>query len=503
MSQPMTKDEFLQLKQQGYSHVPLIKKRLMDDATPVAVFANIRKLNPKAYLFESVVGGERFARYSMIGLGKGVYFEYQDGTMRVGSELVGTVSSQKTDKPFDEIRRFMQQFRMPSATEIVDLPVFSGGLVGYFGHDLIRTIEPSVGQSDAPNPLNLPDLWLMLSTEVVVFDNLEHTLSIVVYANCDVENGYEDALQRLQAIEQAVAQKADLSTATRAKPEFVSQTGKEKYCEDVKKIKEYILAGDVMQVVPAQRLSADFDGDALSVYRALRYLNPSPYLFIVHGETFGTDKSPFDIIGASPEILSRIEDGMVTVRPLAGTRRRGQDAAEDLALEQELLADQKEIAEHLMLIDLARNDIGRVCQVGSVQVTDKMFIERYSQVMHIASNVEGVVRDDVDALDVFCATFPAGTLSGAPKIRAMQIIDEVEPVRRTVFGGAVGYVGWHGNMDTAIAIRTAVMKDGKVHVQAGAGVVADSDPVAEWEETNKKALALVKAVELACDGLNI
>ena len=224
---------------------------------------------------------------------------------------------------------------------------------------------------------------------------------------------------------------------------------------------------------------------------------------MLHGETFGTTKSPFDIIGASPEILSRIENGTVTVRPLAGTRRRGSDMDEDLALEYELLNDQKEIAEHLMLIDLGRNDIGRVCEIGSVKVTDQMFIERYSQVMHIASNVEGRIRQDVDALDVFCATFPAGTLSGAPKIRAMQIIDEVEPVRRTVFGGAIGYLGWHGNMDTAIAIRTAVMKDGQIHVQAGAGVVADSDPLAEWDETNKKALALVKAVEMACRGLEI
>lgn len=501
MSLPMTKEAFLAFKSRGYSHVPLIKKRLMDDATPVSVFANIRRLNPKAYLFESVVGGERFARYSMIGLGKGVYFEYQDGIMRTSSELVGTVSSVATDRPFDEVRTFMAQFNMPGEQDIPNLPAFSGGLVGYFGYDLIRTIEPSVGQSDAPNPLNLPDLWLMLSTEVVVFDNLEHTLSIVVYANCKLENGYEDALSRLSAIEQALGQSADLTCQTHPKPNFVSQTGQDKFCQDVNKIKDYILAGDVMQVVPAQRLSADFDGDPLAVYRALRYLNPSPYLFMLHGETFGEHKAPFDIIGASPEILSRIENGKVTVRPLAGTRRRGKDAAEDLTLEQELLSDQKEIAEHLMLIDLGRNDIGRVCDIGSVQVTDKMFIERYSQVMHIASNVEGQVRADVDALDVFCATFPAGTLSGAPKIRAMQIIDEVEPVRRTVFGGAIGYLGWHGNMDTAIAIRTAVLKDGQVHVQAGAGVVADSDPIAEWEETNKKALAVVKAVEMACKGL--
>ncbi len=503
MTHPLTKEQFLDFKSKGYSHVPLIKKYLMDSQTPVSVFANIRKLNPKAYLFESVVGGERFARYSMIGLGKGVYFDYQHGIMQTRSELVGTVSSVATDKPFDEIRKFMGQFRMPTTSQIPELPVFSGGLVGYFGYDLIRTIEPSVGQSDTPNPLNLPDLWLMLSTEVVVFDNLEHTLSIVVYANASLENGYEDGLSRLVAIEKTLQNTPDLATDTHPVPNFVSHTGQAKFCQDVNKIKDYILAGDVMQVVPAQRMSANFNGDPLAVYRALRYLNPSPYLFMLHGETFGENQAGFDIIGASPEILSRIENGKVTVRPLAGTRRRGRDDKEDLALEKELLADEKEIAEHLMLIDLGRNDIGRVCQTGTVKVTDKMFIERYSQVMHIASNVEGDVRADVDALDVFCATFPAGTLTGAPKIRAMQIIDEVEPVRRTVFGGAVGYLGWHGNMDTAIAIRTAVIKEGQVHVQAGAGVVADSDPMAEWDETNKKALAIVKAVELACRGLEI
>lgn len=499
----LTHDQFLSLKNQGFSHAPLIKKRLTDTATPVSVFANLRALNPKAYLFESVEGGERFARYSMIGLGKGVYFEYQDGHLTTSNELVGTVSSVATDRPFDELRAFMGQFKMPTAQEVAELPKFSGGLVGYFGYDLIRAIEPSVGQSAKPNPLNLPDLWLMLSTEVVVFDNLEHTLSIIVYANCSLENGYEQALERLTAIEIALDGVPTLSAPVLPTPTFVSATGQEKFCQDVLAIKDYILAGDVMQVVPAQRLSAEFTGDPLTVYRALRYLNPSPYLFMLHGQTFAKSKSPFDIIGASPEILSRIENGTVTVRPLAGTRRRGKTVEEDLALEKELLADQKEIAEHLMLIDLGRNDIGKVCKIGTVAVTDKMFIERYSQVMHIASNVEGQILDSVDALDVFCATFPAGTLTGAPKIRAMQIIDELEPVRRTVFGGAVGYVGWDGNMDTAIAIRTAVLKDGGVHIQAGAGVVADSDPMAEWDETNKKALAIVKAVELACRGLGI
>lgn len=486
------------LVRQGYTHIPLIKKRLMDDQTPVSVFANLRKFFSAAYLFESVVGGERWARYSMIGLGSDVIIEYHDGQVCLKR---GDTLSISSDNPFEFIRRFMADYRTPDVTRVPELPAFSGGLVGYFGYDMIRVIEPTLGQGQAPNPLSLPDMWLTLSSQVVVFDNLEHTLSIVVYADAAQKDAYKKAQKQLEIIEHLLAHKPDLNTPTSTVPSFTSGTGQEKFCSDVNAITAYIKAGDVMQVVPAQRLSAKFTGDPLAVYRALRYLNPSPYLFLVQGET--CDESPFHIVGASPEILSRIEDGKVTVRPLAGTRRRGKDVTEDLALEAELLADEKEIAEHLMLIDLGRNDIGKVCQVGSVKVTDRMFIERYSQVMHIASNVEGQIRDDVDALDVFCATFPAGTLSGAPKLRAMQIIDELEPVRRGVFGGAVGYLGWGGNMDTAIAIRTAVLKDGQIHIQAGAGVVADSEPQAEWDETNKKALAIVKAVEMACAGLSL
>ena len=498
----LTQQQFDTLKQAGYTHIPLIKKRLMDDQTPVSVFANLRKFFGCAYLFESVEGGERWARYSMIGLGNDIVVQYQDGQITCKDNRPSQHRTYHcSQNPFEFIRTLMADFCVPDKDVMPDLPAFSGGLVGYFGYDLIRVIEPSVGQSDAPNPLTLPDMWLTLSQQVVVFDNLEHTLSVVVYADCKAHDGYKKAKKSLEVIENLLAHKPDLSVIKQAVPQFVSKTGQQKYCTDVGKIKDYILAGDVMQVVPAQRLTADFEGDPLAVYRALRYLNPSPYLFLIQGEL--ANEESFHIVGASPEILSRIEDGTVTVRPLTGTRRRGIDEAEDLALEKELLSDQKEIAEHLMLIDLGRNDIGKVCDVGTVKVTDKMFIERYSQVMHIASNVEGKIRSDVDALDVFCATFPAGTLTGAPKIRAMQIIDEVEPVRRTVFGGAVGYLGWHGNMDTAIAIRTAVLKDGKVSVQAGAGVVADSDPIAEWDETNKKALAIVKAVEMACGGLII
>lgn len=474
----------------------------MDDATPVSVFANLRKFFASAYLFESVVGGERWARYSMIGLGSDIVIEYHDGKVVVKDIRKDETTTHDTD-PFDFIRTFMAEYKTPCQNEMSELPAFSGGLVGYFGYDMIRVIEPSVGVSNSPNPLALPDMWLTLSSSVVVFDNLEHTLSIVVYADVNAKDGYKKAVKQLDIIENLLTHKPDLTVKKQPLPHFVSQTGQNKFCTDVNRIKEYIKAGDVMQVVPAQRLSGEYSGDPLAVYRALRYLNPSPYLFLIQGE-LANDK-PFHIVGASPEILSRVEavgdERKVTVRPLAGTRRRGMDTAEDLALEAELLSDQKEIAEHLMLIDLGRNDIGKVCDIGTVKVTDKIFIERYSQVMHIASNVEGVVSADKDALDVFCATFPAGTLSGAPKIRAMQIIDEVEPVRRSVFGGAVGYLGWAGNMDTAIAIRTAVLKDGQVYIQAGAGVVADSDPVAEWDETNKKALAIVKAVEMACGGL--
>lgn len=496
----MTFNEYQAFKSKGFSHAPLVKKRLMDAQTPVSVFSKVRDLSGSAYLFESVVGGERWARYSMIGLGSDLILQFSDGQMTVKKDC--NIEVNLVDDPFAFIRQLMSQYKMPSSEDMPTLPSFSGGLVGYFGYDLVRVIEPSVGESTAPNPMTLPDMWLMLSMSVIVFDNLENTLSIIVYADCSAEDGYSAAIRELEKIEDKLAEMPDLSAPIMPTPKFVSQTGKQKYCDDVNKIKDYIHAGDVMQVVPAQRLTANYSGDSLAVYRALRFLNPSPYLFLVHGYTLN-DHKRFDIIGASPEILSRIEDGKVTVRPLAGTRKRGQDEAEDIALEKELLADTKEIAEHVMLIDLGRNDIGRVCKFGSVKVTEKMFIERYSQVMHIASNVEGEVLPDKDALDVFCATFPAGTLSGAPKIRAMQIIDEVEPVRRTVFGGSVGYLGWHGNMDTAIAIRTAVMRRGKIHIQAGAGVVADSVPESEWDETNKKALALVKAVKMACDGLRI
>lgn len=495
----MNRVQFDQLVAQGYSHIPVFRQRLADTETPLGVYARLRQADIPAYLFESVQGGERWGRYSMVGLGQGTVLQYRQGQMSVH-----TAQAPKTfacADPFQYIREFQAQYRVPTQAEIPELTGFTGGLVGYFGYDCVRCIEPKLGAGPALDPIGLPDIWLTLSQQVVVFDNLRDTLFLIVHAEASAPDAFEQAQHALDLLEQRLAAPLQLQAKPHTPPQFVSQTGEQAFMAAVEQVQEYIRAGDVMQVVPSQRLSSPFDGDALSVYRALRHLNPSPYLFLLQG--FTVDQQPFDLVGSSPEILSRLENGVVTVRPIAGTRPRGQTPAQDQALAAELLADAKEIAEHLMLIDLGRNDVGRVSQIGQVRVTEQMTIERYSHVMHIVSNVEGQVREGLDALDVFQATFPAGTLSGAPKIRAMEIIDELEPVRRGVFGGAVGYLGWHGEMDTAIAIRTAVIRAGQVHVQAGAGVVADSVPASEWNETLIKARAVVRAVELSASGLII
>lgn len=495
----MNRTHFDQLVTKGYSHIPVFRQRLADTDTPLAVYARLRQAAIPAYLFESVQGGERWGRYSMIGFGQGTTLQYQQGQMSL--QTPQGVQTFPCVDPFQYIREFQSQYRVPTQDEIPELTGFSGGLVGYFGYDCVRCIEPTLGAGQQHDPIGLPEIWLTLSQQVVVFDNLRDSLFLIVHADVTQPDAFEQAQQALDQLEQRLAAPLQLQAKPHTPPKFVSQTGEQAFMEAVEQVQEYIRAGDVMQVVPSQRLSSAFDGDALSVYRALRHLNPSPYLFIVQG--FTVDQQSFDLVGSSPEILSRLEHGVVTVRPIAGTRPRGQTPAQDQALADELLSDAKEIAEHLMLIDLGRNDVGRVSQIGQVRVTEQMSIERYSHVMHIVSNVEGKVRDGLDALDVFKATFPAGTLSGAPKIRAMQIIDELEPIRRGVFGGAVGYLGWHGEMDTAIAIRTAVIRAGQVHVQAGAGVVADSIPASEWNETLIKARAVVRAVELSASGLVI
>ncbi|MEB3766814.1 anthranilate synthase component I [Acinetobacter sp. MD2] len=494
----MTSQKFALLQQQGYNTIPVYRQRLADTDTPLSIFARLKE-NQHAYLFESVEGGENWARYSMIGLGESTVFSCNNGILSIQA-ADGRIEQQACLDPFNYIREFQAQFKVPTKAELPELPNFTGGLVGYFGYDAVRYIEPRLKNVPAQDPVGLPDIWMMLSKTVIVFDNLKDTLFLIVHADATQPDAYLKAQQQLDALEARLATPISLQAKPHTAPHFESITGKEKFLQTVEKVKDYIRAGDVMQVVPGQRMVSDFDGDALQVYRALRHLNPSPYLFLVQGQTLEEGK-PFHVVGSSPEILSRLEDGIATVRPLAGTRPRGKTKEEDLALEQDLLSDEKEIAEHLMLIDLGRNDVGRVAKIGKVQVTDKMVIERYSHVMHIVSNVQGEVRDDVDALDVFKATFPAGTLSGAPKIRAMEIIDEVEPVKRGIFGGAIGYLGWHGEMDMSIAIRTCVIRDNKVYVQAGAGLVADSNPESEWNETQIKARAVIKAVELSSTGL--
>jgi len=493
-----TLNQFESLKHAGYNLIPVYRQRLADTETPLSVFARL-KHHSQAYLFESVEGGENWARYSMIGLGESVVFSCNEGELTVKA-ADGQLTTQLCDDPFQFIRDFQAQFKVPDAQLLPGLPGFTGGLVGYFGYDAVRYIEPKLNNMPQADPVGLPDIWMMLSKTVIIFDNLKDTLFLIVHADINDPEAYQRAQLQLDHLEQTLNTPISLQAYTHTPPHFESLTGKDRFLESIETVKEYIRAGDVMQVVPGHRMVSEFDGEALQVYRALRHLNPSPYLFLVQGQTL-TDGKPFHIVGSSPEILSRLENGIATVRPLAGTRPRGKTKEEDLALEQDLLSDEKEIAEHLMLIDLGRNDIGRVSQIGKVQVTDRMVIERYSHVMHIVSNVQGEVSEGIDALDVFKATFPAGTLSGAPKIRAMQIIDEVEPVKRGIFGGAVGYLGWHGEMDMSIAIRTCVIRENKVYVQAGAGLVADSNPESEWNETQIKARAVIKAVELSSNGL--
>ncbi len=406
------------------------------------------------------------------------------------------INEYDVDDPLAEIERLHKTYKV---AEIEGMPRFNGGLVGYFGYETIRYIEPRLTNNGKDDPISSPDVLLMVSDEVVVFDNLSGKLNIIVHADPESDNAFQKAQQRLDELVKTLATKQiekqnSKGSRTVNEKDFVSGFTQENYEAGVDKIKDYIVEGDCMQVVLSQRLSIPFESEPVDLYRALRCLNPSPYMYFL-------DLDDFQIVGSSPEILVRLEDDMVTVRPIAGTRPRGKTEEEDIALEKDLLADPKELAEHLMLIDLGRNDTGRVAEMGSVQLTDKMIIERYSHVMHIVSNVTGKLKEGMSAIDVLRATFPAGTVSGAPKIRAMEIIDELEPVKRGVYSGAVGYLSWNGNMDTAIAIRTAVIKDKTLHIQAGAGIVSDSVPRNEWDETMNKGRAIFRAVSMAEKGL--
>ena len=479
----------------GFNRVPIVREVLADLDTPLSAYRKLASA-PYTYLFESVQGGERWGRYSIIGLPAVEVLRVQQ------DEVVITNADGETRQPVSDPIAFIEQYRQQyRAPDIDGLPRFNGGLVGYFGYDSVRFFEPKLGAAKGTDTLGVPDILLMRSEEVVVFDNLRGSLFLLVLVDPADPDAATRAQTRLDALEaQLRAPLAEPVGQRYGEPvsekDFVSEFPEQAFKDGVEKIREYILAGDVMQVVPSQRMSVAFAAPALDLYRALRYLNPSPYMFYL-------DLEDFHIAGSSPEILTRVEQGAVTVRPIAGTRRRGHSPEEDKALEEELLADPKEIAEHLMLIDLGRNDVGRIAEAGSVALTDKMVVERYSHVMHIVSNVEGSLKDGFGPLDVLRATFPAGTLSGAPKIRAMEIIDELEPVKRGVYGGAVGYIGFNGEMDTAIAIRTAVIKDQRLYVQAGAGVVADSVPELEWKETMNKARAVFRAVNMALSGLRL
>ena len=490
----MEKLQFAVLAAQGYNRIPLSREVLADLDTPLSTYLKLAD-GPYSYLFESVHGGEKWGRYSIIGLpcSKVVRIEGKHISVRLNGE---EVESLDVDDPLAWVEELQAQYKVP---EVEHLPRFNGGLVGYFGYDTIRYIEPRLANCPNPDTIGAPDILLMVSDELVVFDNLSGKLYVIVHVdagdNDALTNGQVRLDELVKKLDTPVKHQTNASSTKVSESDFVSGFTQDGFEQAVEKSKQYITDGDVMQVVLSQRLSIPFNAKPLDLYRALRSLNPSPYMYYL-------DLEDFHIVGSSPEILTRLEDGEVTVRPIAGTRPRGKTEAEDLALEQDLLADPKELAEHLMLIDLGRNDTGRIAEVGTVNLTDKMIIERYSHVMHIVSNVTGQLKEGMSAMDVLRATFPAGTVSGAPKIRAMEIIDELEPVKRGVYAGAVGYLAWNGNMDTAIAIRTAVIKDKTLHIQAGAGIVYDSVPRNEWDETMNKGRAVFRAVAMAEAGLD-
>lgn len=485
----MNLDTFTALSAQGYNRIPVVKTLTADLETPLSVYLKLAN-RPYSCLLESVQGGERFGRYSYIGLPATTRLTVH-GRRVVVETPAGTQSYDDID-PLSFIDTYSTQFK---AAPLPNLPRFNGGLIGYFGYETIHHIEPRVAKGTHPDVIGTPDMLFMLCEELVVVDNLAGKLHLVVYADTAEANALDNAQSRLAELAQQLQQAAHapatpVCTAHVEKSEF----GEQAFKDAVLKAKQYILDGDIMQVVLSQRMSRRFEAHPLTLYRALRSLNPSPYLFYF-------DMDNFHIVGSSPEILVRREADLVTVRPIAGTRPRGKTRVEDLALEKELLADPKECAEHVQLMDLGRNDAGRVAVTGSVKVTENMTIERYSHVMHIVSSVEAKLKPGLSNIDILRATFPAGTVSGAPKVRAMEIINELEPVKRGIYSGAVGFLGFNGDMDLAIAIRTAVVKDQTLYVQAGAGIVADSVPQSEWDETRNKARAVLRAAELADLGL--
>ena len=492
----MTELEFQRLAAQGYTRIPVLAEARADLYTPLAVYVQLAN-GPYSYLLESVVGGERFGRYSFIGLACTERIEARGRSVRRllrdarGADVC--LERVEGDDPFEYVRRWLQRHRVAPVPAALR---FGGGLAGYFGYETVQHIEPRALGAGKPDALGTPDMLLLVSDELAVVDNVLGKLYLLVYADPQQPGAWRAANERLERLRRRLVKPLPDAMVLAQPGQALDEAPLERsftepqFLEAVRRAKDYIMAGDVMQVQVSQRTSREFEAPPLALYRALRGVNPSPYMYYF-------DFGDHHVVGASPEILVRLSGDTVTLRPIAGTRPRGRNPEEDAKIAEELLADPKERAEHVMLIDLGRNDVGRVAATGSVKVTEQMVVERYSHVMHIVSNVEGRITPGLDAIDVLKASFPAGTVTGAPKVRAMQIIDELEPVKRGVYSGAVGYLGFNGDMDVAIAIRTAVLKDGRLNVQAAAGIVADSDPRSEWQETRHKARAIVKAAEVA------
>jgi anthranilate synthase component 1 len=488
-----SQQQFNQFVEQGYNRIPLYRCVSADLDTPLSAWLKLAN-GKNTFLLESVVGGARWGRYSIIGLSATITYSARD--KQITKYVLGEIEeSYSCDNVLDELREIKAEYSVP---KIDELPGFSGGLVGYLGYEIIEHIEDKLKGKTPEDKLQIPDVNLMLAEEIAVFDNLAGKVWIIHHANPEDEYAWAKGQKRLDELTHRLRSGstgyAEMINHNILDDNEISMSFTQKEFETaVDKCKDLIVAGDIMQVVLSQRMSTKFTARPLDVYRALRASNPSPYMYFM-------DFDSYQVVGSSPEVLVRKVADTVTLRPIAGTRPRGKTEAEDLAFENELLKDPKELAEHLMLIDLGRNDIGRVAQIGSVELVDKMIIERYSHVMHIVSEVQGKLAAGKDNIDVIKAVFPAGTLSGAAKVRAMEVIAELEPVKRNVYAGAIGYWGWHDDMDWAIAIRTAVIKDEKLHIQAGAGIVADSVPEKEWEETLNKGKAVFKAVATASKG---
>ena len=494
----ITELEFKSLAAQGYNRIPLLSEAFADLETPLSLYLKLAGGARHSFLLESVVGGERFGRYSFIGLPARTLLRantLDDGGTLTEIVTDGAVVERHTGNPLDFIEAYQARFKVALRP---GLPRFCGGLAGYFGYDAVRFMEPRLARTPKPGGLDTPDILLLQTEELAVIDNLSGRLYLIVYANPAEPEAYFRAKRRLAELGDKLRYSVTAPPVKRGPAHPVEREfRKDDYIAAVLHSKELIAAGDMMQVQIGQRLKKRYTESPLSLYRALRSLNPSPYMYFY-------DMGDFQIVGASPEILVRHErtpeGDKITIRPLAGTRPRGTSPEHDKATEADLLADPKERAEHLMLIDLARNDIGRIAKTGTVQVTEAFAVERYSHVMHIVSNVEGMLKDGMSNMDVLRATFPAGTLTGAPKIRAMEVIDQLEPVKRGIYGGACGYLSFAGDMDVAIAIRTGIVQDNTLYVQAAAGVVADSVPEMEWKETEHKARALIRAAELVEEG---